>query len=376
MEHPIFINTLVASFATLFVYSVLRIVYFVWWRPKSVEKYFRQQGVKGTSYKLLLGDTKDLVQSAMEAWSKPMALTHHIVPRVEPFIHQMVQNYGKICMCWKETTPSLIVADTELMKLVLANKNGHFVRLPSNPLVDLLQMGVISLDGQKWAKRRRVITPAFHFEKLKEMIPAFATSCSNLVERWTKLVSPEGSYELDVSAEFHNVAVDVLSRTVFGSSYEEGKKIFQLQKEQTVLTVEAYQSFYIPGFRFIPTRKNRKRYDLDRGIKTTLRAMIHKKEQAIKNGEFLGNDLLGLLLQCKEQSDSDMTVEDVIEECKLFYFAGQETTANLLTWTLITLSMYPDWQQKARQEVLQICGKGNIPTAENISHLKIVSIYA
>ena len=126
-------------------------------------------------------------------------------------------------------------------------------------------------------------------------------------------------------------------------------------------------------FRFIPTRKNKRRYDIDKEIKTTLREMIHKKEQAIKNGEFRDNDLLSLLLECKEQSDNDMTVEDIIEECKLFYFSGQETTANWLTWTLIILSMNPKWQKKAREEVLQICGM-RIPSTENINRLKVVSI--
>ncbi|KAK6278869.1 hypothetical protein POUND7_019136 [Theobroma cacao] len=153
-------------------------------------------------------------------------------------------------MSWKETRPSIIVADTELMKLVLTDKNGHFVKPPVNPLVDLLQLGVSTLEGQKWAKRRRLITPAFHLEKLKEMVPAFATSCCNLVDRWTKLVSPEGSCELDVAPEFHNLAGDVIAQTAFGSSYEEGKRIFELQKEQVVLALEAFYSFYIPGFRF------------------------------------------------------------------------------------------------------------------------------
>ncbi|OMO71658.1 Cytochrome P450 [Corchorus olitorius] len=251
MEYSIsiLINTLVASVATLIVFSVLRIVYVVWWRPKSLEKYFRQQGLKGTSYKLFHGDTKEFTRSSKEAWSKPMALSHHIVPRVLPFMHQMVQTYGKICLSWKETTPSIIVADAELMKLILTDKNGHFIKPPLNPLVDLLQLGVAKLEGQKWAKRRRLITPAFHLEKLKEMIPAFATSCCNIVERWTSLLSPEGGCELDVFAEFSNLAGDVIARTAFGSSYEEGKMIFELQKEQALLALDAFNSFYIPGFR-------------------------------------------------------------------------------------------------------------------------------
>lgn len=70
-------------------------------------------------------------------------------------------------MSWIETRPRLIVADPELIKVVLADKNGHFVKPPSNPLIDLLQLGVSTLEGEKWAKRRKLIIPAFHFEKLK-----------------------------------------------------------------------------------------------------------------------------------------------------------------------------------------------------------------
>mgnify|MGYP004712744359 FL=1 len=112
---------------------------------------------------------------------------------------------------------------------------------------------------------------------------------------------------------------------------------------------------------------------MDAEIKAVLRDIICKKQKAMQNGESGNGDLLGLLLQCKEEKGNEMTIEDVIEECKLFYFAGQETTANWLTWTLIVLSMHPDWQEKARQEVLRICGK-TAPDVEILNRLKIVSM--
>ncbi|XP_062022534.1 cytochrome P450 CYP72A616-like [Rosa rugosa] len=366
-------NTLIFSLVSLIVYSALRVINVYWWRPRSLEKQLRKQGIRGRSYRLFQDDMKEISSSNMEAWSKPMSLNHQIAPRVFPFFYQMVQNYGKVSLCWIGTRPRLVIADPEMIKSILADKNGHIIKPPLNPLVNLLQLGVTTLEGEQWAKRRRLISPAFHLEKLKGMVPAFETSCCGLISRWDKLVAGEGYCEVDVAPEFQNLAGDVIARTAFGSSYEEGKKIFELQKQQVVLVLEAYYGFYFPGLRFFPTKKNRRRYNLDNEIKGILRDMIRRKEQAIENGEVGGNDLLGLLLQCTKQEQNGMTIEDVIEECKLFYFAGQETTANWLTWTMIVLSMHPSWQGKAREEVLRVCGN-ETPDLDALNHLKIVSM--
>ena len=85
--------------------------------------------------------------------------------------------------------------------------------------------------------------------KKQGMVPAFSVSCRKLIERWKNLVAPQGTYELDMMHEFQNLTGDVISQVAFGSNYEEGKKVFELQKEQAVLVMEAFRTFYIPGFR-------------------------------------------------------------------------------------------------------------------------------
>ncbi|XP_057971219.1 cytochrome P450 CYP72A616-like [Malania oleifera] len=365
------LRSLLLSTAILLLYSVLRAVYTIWWGPKNLEKRLRQQGIRCTSYKLFYGDKKDFLRLNREALSKPISLNHKIASRVLPFTHHMVQTYGKFCVEWFGTRARLIIADPELIRLALTEKDGHIQKQKQNPLLKIIDLGLFALDGEKWAKRRTLMTPAFHHGKLKGMGPSFSTSCCNMIDRWNELVSPEGSCELDVALELQNLTGDVIARTAFGSSYEAGKKIFEFQKEQATLAMEAFAAFYFPGLRFIPTKKNRRRYYLDNEIKTTIRGIIREKEQAKKNTESSSTDLLGLLLQCKEQKDNEMTIEDVIEECRLFYLAGQETVANLLTWTIIALSMHPNWQEKAREEVLQIWGQKN-PDVGGINHLKIV----
>ncbi|CAM9001406.1 unnamed protein product [Rhodiola kirilowii] len=67
-------------------------------------------------------------------------------------------------------------------------------------------------------------------------------------------------------------------------------------------------------------------------------------------------------------------IEEVIDECKTFYFAGKDTTANFLSWALLMLAMHQEWQYKAREEVVRVCKGSKAPTADNLNDLKIMTL--
>ena len=122
--------------------------------------------------------------------------------------------------------------------------------------------------------------------------------------------------------------------------------------------------------RFIPTKKNRRRHSLNQEIRNSLRKLIEINGVKCEDSK----NLLGLMLSAsKTDNEFKMGVEEIIDECKTFYFAGKETTANLLTWATLLLALHKEWQDKARDEVHQVCGKYEHPCADNLSGLKIVS---
>lgn len=70
-----------------------------------------------------------------------------------------------------------------------------------------------------------------------------------MMSKWEALVSTKGSCEVDVWPYLSNLTADVISRTAFGSNFEEGKLIFQLLTEQNDLAIQRLRSSYIPGGR-------------------------------------------------------------------------------------------------------------------------------
>ncbi|KAK9089192.1 hypothetical protein Scep_028274 [Stephania cephalantha] len=371
---------LVIFSAVVLSFWVAKVLIWLWWKPKKLEKLLREQGFNGTSHMFLFRELRQLVSMTEKAQSKPINLSHNIVPRVLPFMHETIRTHGPMSYTWSGTTPSVNILEPEHIRNIFSNKLGNFSRVKQNPLFKILVTGLVSYDGEKGAKYRKIITPAYHLEKLKLMEPAFYSSCAELVKGWEKLVS-NGSSEVDVCPYIQKLTADVISRTAFGSSYEEGRRIFQLQNEQAKLIVEVIPFLFIPGFRFLPTKKNRRIKEIGREIRGILSDMINKRENATKDGEAHKDDLLGMLLESNRklilENDnskwSGMTIEDVIEECKLFYIAGHDTTSSLLVWTMVALSMHPEWQARAREEVLRVFGTDE-PSFDGLDQLKIVTL--
>uniref|UniRef100_A0A0E0MZI5 Cytochrome P450 n=1 Tax=Oryza rufipogon TaxID=4529 RepID=A0A0E0MZI5_ORYRU len=371
--------------AALLLVWAAQMLEWAWLAPRRMERALRAQGLRGTQYRFLHGDLTEDLRLVTAARSKPVPMDrpHDFIPRVAPLLHRALEEHGRVSFTWFGPMPRVTITDPDLVREVLSNKFGHFEKTKlATRLSKLLVGGLVILHGEKWVKHRRIMNPAFHAEKLKRMLPAFSASCSELIGRWENAVAASvGKAELDIWPDFQNLSGDVISRAAFGVRHHEGRQIFLLQAEQAERLVQSFRSNYIPGLSLLPTENNRRMKAIDREIKSILRGIIEKRQKATKNGEASKDDLLGLLLQSNMDyySDEDgksskgMTVEEIIDECKLFYFAGMETTAVLLTWTMVALSMHPEWQDRAREEILQVFGR-NKPDINGVSRLKVVTM--
>ncbi|XP_051200979.1 cytochrome P450 CYP72A616 [Lolium perenne] len=355
---------------------VLRVAHSLLWVPYRLERRFRRQGIRGPPRRLVVGNGSDWVALLAAAKSTPLASFHHaVIDRVAPHYRVWPAQYGWPFVFWLGPRPRLVISGPEVAKTVLTDSTGAFNKATTggtNPQArQLIGEGLVGLTGETWAHHRRVIAPAFNMERVKGWIPEMSSIISSMLDKWEVQGKTRTEFEIDVHQEFHTLGGDVLSCVAFGSSYEEGKRVFQLQEEQIELVILAMRTFYFPGFRFIPTKKNRRRNYLNQEIRSSLRKLIEINGTKCEDSK----NLLGLMLSAsKTDNGFKMGVEEIIDECKTFYFAGKETTANLLTWAMLLLALHKEWQDKARDEVHQVCGKYEHPSAENLSGLKIVNM--
>lgn len=90
-----------------------------------------------------------------------------------------------------------------------------------------------------------------------------------------------------------------------------------------------------------------------------------------------GDDLLGMLLSeikmtARNKSACSPSMQVIMDECKTFFFAGNDTVALLLTWTIMLLATNRSWQDKVRDEVTRVCD-GENPSVHHLPKLSLVS---
>ncbi|KAA8532861.1 hypothetical protein F0562_033022 [Nyssa sinensis] len=360
-----------SSLCLSLLFFVIKFLHKVWWTPIRIQSAMKSQGIKGPSYRFIYGNAKEIMNMKKESMSRPVGLSHHIFPRLQPHIYSWINIYGMNYLSWNGSKAELVITESELVKEVLNNRDKAYPKMDLNGYIKkLLGDGLVTTEGDKWAKLRKLANHAFRAESLKNMIPVMVASVEMMLESWKQ---HEGK-EIEVFQEFRVLTSEVISRTAFGSSYLEGKDIFEMLNKFSILSVTNGFKFKLPILsKFLKSSDDIESDKLEKGIRDSIIKIIKKREKAMKGENKFGTDYLGLLLKANHDADKNnsITVEDVIDECKTFYIAGHDSTSTLLGWIVLLLAIHTDWQEKARQEVFELFGK-QYPNSENIGRLQMV----
>ncbi|KAL5725767.1 hypothetical protein ACHQM5_008874 [Ranunculus cassubicifolius] len=366
-----------SSLVLYFLVGFIKLIYKLWWKPIQIQKFMGSQGVKGPSYKFLHGNTKEALNMTKEAMKDPMELTNDILPRVQPNIHIWMQLYGKNHLSWYGCKAQFVVTEPDLIKEVMNNKNGVYSKIEQNEYVKkMLGDGLVTVEGKKWSRQRKLANHAFHVENLKGMVPTIVTSVEEMLKRWGN----HETKEIEVVKEYIMLTSDVISKTAFGSNYQEGQDIFNMLTKLGSIIAGNFNKVQIPVIgKFLMSSDDHEADKLEHGMRESFIDLIRQRKEKMCMGDIegYGSDYLGLLLKANQDINENtrISVDDMIDECKTFYLAGQETTMSLLTWSTLLLAVHTDWQEKARKEVFDLFGKKHPNTDDNnISKMKTMTM--
>ncbi|KAF3964775.1 hypothetical protein CMV_010971 [Castanea mollissima] len=278
------------------------------------------QGIKGPSYRFFHGSTKEIFNMEKEAMSRPMNLSHDIFSTILPHVHSWVDKYGKNYLQWFGPKAQLVVTEPELIKEIMNNRDTAYSKPETgNYAKKLLGDGLVTSEGEKWAKMRKLANYAFHAESLKNMIPSMISSIEMMLERWKH---HEGK-EVEVSEEFRLLTSKVISRTAFRSSYLEGKNIYQmLMKLALIASRNAFKLRFLGISKIYKTNDEIESEELVKGIHNAILEIIKKREEKVMTGEgnSIGGDFLQLLVEAHHDTNASLkiSIEDLVDGEKHF----------------------------------------------------------
>nr|QWK52352.1 cytochrome P450 709B1 [Isatis tinctoria] len=344
---------LVLLFVVLKIHDALMILV---WQPFLLTRRFKKQGISGPKYRFFYGNLGEINKMKRESHLSILdRSSNDIFPRIFPHYQLWMSIYGETFLYWDGTVPRLCISDPELVKQILSSKSGSLVREKIRPEFSKLvgSKGLVFLQGVDWARHRRILNSAFSIDRLKNMTEVVVDCTLRMLDEWRNRRSDDKTEKLMMNREFRRLTADIIATAAFGSSYDEGIEVFRTQTELIKCCVTSLTNVFIPGTQYLPTPSNFRIWKLERKMKNSVKKIVDSRLQSKSD---YGDDLLGIMLKScdSERNERNLSIEEIIDECKTFFFAGYENNSNLLTWTTMLLSLHHDWQEKLREEISRI----------------------
>ncbi len=249
---------------------------------------------------------------------------------------------------------SVFVCDPELIRLVLVEQAGAFVKGETmrRALEPALGTGLLTAEGEHWRWQRRTASPTFRNERILGFAPQMAAAAERTAERWRGL----NGAEVDVAREMTLTTYDIIAETMLGGGGDPHRVERAITDYLDPLGwVIAMSLIRAPAWLPYPGRRRGDR------ARRFLRDEIGRIIARRRASDEARNDLVSLLLEARDsETGQAMGDVDLADNILTFINAGHETTALALTWTLYLLDRHPEAAQRIRAEVRGVVGDGPV----------------
>ncbi|XP_017017316.1 probable cytochrome P450 4s3 [Drosophila kikkawai] len=293
------------------------------------------------------------------------------------WLKELRERHGPVFRIWFGKDLMVMFSDPEDIKQLLGNNTLLFKSKNYELVEPWLGKGLLTNGGESWHRRRKLLTPGFHFRILGEFKEPMEENCRILVRRLREKANGES---FDIYPYITLFALDAICETAMGI-----RKHAQLQSDseyvqavQKICRVMHKQSFSFWQRLNIFFRHTKPGKERDAALKVlhdeTNRVIRLRREQLLQERaearpEAEQDDVggkrrlafLDMLLLSQMEGGAELTDTDIREEVDTFMFEGHDTTSSAIAFTLSLLSKHAAIQQRAYEEVSELEGREKEP---------------
>ncbi|XP_061362725.1 beta-amyrin 11-oxidase-like [Gastrolobium bilobum] len=274
------------------------------------------------------------------------------------FINNLVSKYGGtgIYKTHLFGNPSIIVCEPEMCWRVLTDDENFKIGYPKSMLKLLASKPLGDVSSAQHRRFRRLVTaPIVGHHTLEMYIERIEDIVIHTLEELSSVKHP-----VEFLKEMKKVSFKVIIHIFMSTENQNvnikiGDLFNDMHNGLFSLPINA------PGFAFHQALKARKK------LVQIVQSVVEERRLMIKNGQRGDKkDLIDILLQTNGENGRKLEDEDITDLLVAFLFAGHESTATGMMWSIIYLTQHPDILKKAKEEQEEIM-KTRPPSQKKLS---------
>ncbi|KAJ8913630.1 hypothetical protein NQ315_007347 [Exocentrus adspersus] len=273
----------------------------------------------------------------------------------------------KYCGIYSVLTPTLLIVDLDLIKLVLSKDFQYFTDRGAyvNERDDPVGCHLFAIGGSKWRNLRAKLTPTFTSGKLKSMFQTLV-DCGLVLEKYIEQNVTTNKEPVDIKNILACFSTDVIGSCAFGlncNSFKDpnsafrkyGNKIFSISKLRglQMMIVTSFPSMgKVLGIRQVP-----------KDVADFFTKVVQDTVTYREKNNVMRKDFLQLLIDLRRDDEAghenkgdgnSLSMEEMVAQSFVFFAAGFETSASTTTFALFELATHPEIQDRVRAEINEV----------------------
>lgn len=264
---------------------------------------------------------------------------------------------------WLMVEPFVIVYGAEEAEVILGSNRHVNKSREYQFLHPWMGLGLLTSYADKWRPRRKLLTPTFHYDILKDFVEIFNQQSKVMVE---KLQAHAGKGPFDVYSYVTLCALDIICESAMGrhvnaQQHKDSDYVTAIYKLNQIIHVRQKMPLFWPDIMFKLFGEKKEHDWCLRVVHGFTTKVIEERYRSLLNADGSRTPtgrkrlaFLDLLIDMAEKNQ--LTFTDICDEVNTFMFEGHDTTAAGMNWALHLLGCNPEIQAKVHQELDAVFG--------------------